>query len=1023
LDKGLQDFVLQIADGHTQLKDLLGQHQKAIVQIIKDEGTKNREHVDSELREIATQLASSGPPEWQRRERFLGSCKYDNMTSRLDQVETAHRDTCRWIMHCKYYEVADSSTDDETSSEIVTSNEEMSGESEAETSDQETSDEASAPSSRESCSVYEYEYIPWDCFHCWVWNPWNSADSVYWIQGKPGSGKSTCSKAIISYGGILSLAPRSIVLSHFIWALGSDLQKSMRGVLLALVYQYLAGLKSNQRQSIVDNALSLHSDKVCHNDWLTEELSVFLSSCLSLEQMKVFVVLDGLDEISVNDQQKVLDLVDQLSTIDNVKVCVTSRPEPIFKSNLEVHPGLRMSDLTDIDMRKYATDKLLASLNCSLDGNRYRYEWRELAKDVARKAQGVFLWTVLAVGSLQRGMRDGDTLEELKSRLEKMPSDLHSLYHDMWLRLNSDDRILYRSEAAFYFALMRDRDRCHIFDMMVACNPSIARGILQDRYTISASDVKPSWELLKRRLVARTGGMIEVDDECWYVQLVHRSVNEFLENTLEGQQIMAYDHSTPGQRITCEVLASLAAGRIHIRDGWRFLSELEVPGKARLHGVCMLINDKWEDGTITDHQAIELFGYCEKVQASGNWDDLKGGNRKAWDSNCEIRMTSTSLLLIPPYTPFDPSTFNLPAFGCVFELHKFVEYHLKNLGRSVSPAYYRYLLLLSLNSPMKWNWHHLQTFQMLLKKTITPTSCYGQKQIECYGKKTWVFEQLHCAKVDDIGADLTTFLCFAIHATSLMWHGWLLNSRGIPYTGLYKALPRIHETLETFVLAGGGVDPNTKVVVALEQPRTPAGDSSGGYCRLYIPCLDVDKPRSGRWLEGWVVFETAAAWLIPLFYHEPSREEGDDLDSDTFQDVEQWVEEERHLETSPGWDPRAVASSASGLETPPVKILAFGVGSRPDEYGEYRPHLYPAIVEDTSPLTSLVQQAFEEEKVRKDERIYLPGLMECLKELRPRATSLDLETYRRAVFSPASHRLVRDFFENPPKPSAGEPVR
>ena len=47
------------------------------------------------------------------------------------------------------------------------------------------------------------------------------------------------------------------------------------------------------------------------------------------------------------------------------------------------------------------------------------------------KASGVFLWVVLVVRSLLRGLRNRDTIKDLRKRLEELPFGLAALYTHM----------------------------------------------------------------------------------------------------------------------------------------------------------------------------------------------------------------------------------------------------------------------------------------------------------------------------------------------------------------------------------------------------------------------------------------------------------------------------------------------------------------------------------------------------------------------------------------------------------------
>lgn len=68
---------------------------------------------------------------------------------------------------------------------------------------------------------------------------------------------------------------------------------------------------------------------------------------------------------------------------------------------------------------------------------------------------GVFLWVHLVVRSLLQGLRDGDMLFELATRLEELPSDLEQLYVHMLDRIPS----AYRSQAAQIFRLLVTREQ------------------------------------------------------------------------------------------------------------------------------------------------------------------------------------------------------------------------------------------------------------------------------------------------------------------------------------------------------------------------------------------------------------------------------------------------------------------------------------------------------------------------------------------------------------------------------------
>ena len=78
-------------------------------------------------------------------------------------------------------------------------------------------------------------------FADWV----HSSDPIYWISGKPGSGKSILMKYLVDGTNTLGILQnwayphKIIVASFFFWVAGTPLQKSQEGLLRSLLYEIL----------------------------------------------------------------------------------------------------------------------------------------------------------------------------------------------------------------------------------------------------------------------------------------------------------------------------------------------------------------------------------------------------------------------------------------------------------------------------------------------------------------------------------------------------------------------------------------------------------------------------------------------------------------------------------------------------------------------------------------------------------------------------------------------------------------
>jgi hypothetical protein len=84
-------------------------------------------------------------------------------------------------------------------------------------------------------------------------------------------------------------------------------------------------------------------------------------------------------------------------------------------------------------------------VKAKLEGNNGFLEMRQifsteadhLVNEVARRANGVFLWISLVVKALLEALTEGDGLPELQSIVDQLPSDLAHLYNVIWASISS----------------------------------------------------------------------------------------------------------------------------------------------------------------------------------------------------------------------------------------------------------------------------------------------------------------------------------------------------------------------------------------------------------------------------------------------------------------------------------------------------------------------------------------------------------------------------------------------------------
>ena len=292
----------------------------------------------------------------------------------------------------------------------------------------------------------------WPSFPQWLSAEPRSDGPLYWVSGKPGSGKSTLMKFIVSSSEVASIlkAPGSpyLLCSHYFWRAGSEMQCSMKGMLCSLLHQILSTESCLSSLDALSESLTAPESPT---DWSVNDLRNTLIKILLGIPANTYIFLDGLDEVSSEDgTASLLHLLADINALSSTKICISSRPEPQLRRLLDHYPTVKLHDLTRRDIHEYVK----SSLTQKLPGDEIsRGSWNDLVWRLVDKSDGVFLWVRLALRSVQMGIDNGDSPKLIHARTQALPSDLGDLYNDMWRRLN-DDTIIYRQSASLYFNLV-----------------------------------------------------------------------------------------------------------------------------------------------------------------------------------------------------------------------------------------------------------------------------------------------------------------------------------------------------------------------------------------------------------------------------------------------------------------------------------------------------------------------------------------------------------------------------------------
>ena len=455
LNQQLSGIAASLASCRISTADILRTDIRSVTEANKKEHEITRTHIDSTVQALTSDQVQLKEIE-ERHHRFLKSLRFDDMNLRSNEISESHRETFGWIFN------------DETGH-------------------------------------------AWDDFNHWL----RKGQKIYWINGKAGSGKSTLMKFIVEDERTL-LALNSwangkdcMILKFYFWLSGSKFQRAMKGFLCSLLHQMMSN-DGNLIESVIFANRSFAQKRMV-GDWSPNELKDVLQ--LTFKQVeqssKICVFLDGLDEFDqADDLYHLLDLVEEHTHLENVKFCVSSRPDINIEKRLSRYKKLRLQDLTAKDMQLYITDSLQLAYERYPSNSIGAEDIDEFTNTMTDKADGVFLWVHLAMNSLLRGLRNEDDFGVLLQRLEGLPSGMEQLYQQMWQRLNGDEQ-LYRQEASTYFSY-HEFFPLSFFEFMVALNGDILTRYLQDMRPQNPTELAQKCRSLENLVHTRCAGLLEV---------------------------------------------------------------------------------------------------------------------------------------------------------------------------------------------------------------------------------------------------------------------------------------------------------------------------------------------------------------------------------------------------------------------------------------------------------------------------------------------------------------------------------
>jgi hypothetical protein len=324
---------------------------------------------------------------------------------------------------------------------------------------------------------------------------WFSSDqSLFWINGKPGSGKSSLMSFIANDQRTLQALRSGAgqqymqIIKFFFWRPGSPMQRSVSGLLRSLLYQILI------IDTSVINRLVANKSIRRHPTWEQVELLRTLELVLERHCKGRFCFfIDGLDEHD-GDYMSLLQLILQPHITNSVKICISSRLEPAFRLCLSLYPSISMQDLNEIDIKTLVRQKL------ELTGPILA----SLVDEVTRRAEGVILWAALVCNSLLRGYTTYDDEFMIWKRLSETPSGLKELFRHMFSKIDK----IHREHLRVYCYLLHWSSRKYYETHYTSL--SLVTVMVQNTDIESQCQFAKLCATCKERVVGQSQGLIEI---------------------------------------------------------------------------------------------------------------------------------------------------------------------------------------------------------------------------------------------------------------------------------------------------------------------------------------------------------------------------------------------------------------------------------------------------------------------------------------------------------------------------------
>lgn len=273
---------------------------------------------------------------------------------------------------------------------------------------------------------------------------------VFFLRGKPGSGKSTLMKYLTVGRGKQKVDQKLrkwtgeknlIRVSTMFLLHGSPLQRSLEGFYRTFFFELFC-----QCPDLVDILFPDCATPGCHQDSYRsslrlEALQGAWERFLSIRHhaaRRICLFVDGLDELEGNsgDRLRFARTLSNWAESDDIKLICSGRPNAEFNMVFDQpHRIINLQDLTKADIREILMKRFEEVRDFS-DLTVDNIE--EIANEISDQSEGVILWAVLVGRNLEDDIIHGKHFTAMKRTIQTLPPGIEDLFNGMWQDIRHD---------------------------------------------------------------------------------------------------------------------------------------------------------------------------------------------------------------------------------------------------------------------------------------------------------------------------------------------------------------------------------------------------------------------------------------------------------------------------------------------------------------------------------------------------------------------------------------------------------